>query len=256
VRRVTGSLADAALIRESVQGADACIHVALGWGDAPLAMLEADTRATVVLLEACLAANVGKFVYTSSTAVLGPFSSRMDELSLSQPSDYYGATKAASEAFVLAVGARTAMKCNVIRPGYTFGNPVVEGATTQPDRRFHQIAQQAVRGEEIRLGAGDGTQFVWAGDLARLYQAVLGSEHTRETYFGLGAAFVSWQEVAELAIALSASRSRVVLEGTPGEPCLFDLGKIKRHFGLELDARAELRSHLEHLVHLARARAC
>lgn len=248
VRRVHGTLLDQAVIDEHLAGCEACVHVALGWGDTPLAMLDADTRATVGLLEACLHRGVKHFIYTSSTAALGGFWSRMSEADPTRPSDYYGATKAASEAYVLAVGAKTSMRCNVIRPGYTFGNPVVEGAPTEPDKRFTEIVKRAAAGEEIRLKKGDGTQFVWAGDLARLYQAVLDSACSREVYFGLATPFVTWQAVAEEAVRLTGSKSKVVTEGEPGSPCLFDLSKIREHFGLEFSSAEHITDHLQYLI--------
>jgi UDP-glucose 4-epimerase len=248
VRRVTATLNDTELIREALKGAEACVHVALGWGDTPLEMLKNDTLASVSLLQSALSAGVKKFIYTSSTAALGPFFASMDESAPPRPSDYYGATKAATEAYVLAVGAHSSMLCNVIRPGYTFGNPVVPGATTQPDRRFHRIAERAKRGQEISLDAGDGTQFVWAGDLARLYRALLDSDRTREVYYGLGTQFVSWQQIAERARALANSRSPITLHGQAHAPHLFDLAKIERDFGLKFASAARIDEHLEYLI--------
>lgn len=248
VRRVHGTLHEYGLIREQLEGCEACIHVALGWGDTPLAMLDADTRATVALLEASAQRGVKHFIYTSSTAALGGFWARMSEADPTRPSDYYGATKAASEAYVMAVGAKTTMRCNVIRPGYTFGNPVAPGAPTQPDQRFNDIAKRAVEGQDIRVRRGDGTQFVAASDLARLYQAVLDSDRSREVYFGLGKDFVTWQAVAEEAVRLTRSKSKVVVEGEQGAPCVFDLGKIREHFGLEFGCAAHLTAHLEYLI--------
>ncbi|MEY4546275.1 MAG: hypothetical protein RL685_2470 [Pseudomonadota bacterium] len=253
VRRVAATLYDRELIAQQLEGCDACVHVALGWGDTPLAMLERDTEATVHLLEASARCGVKHFIYTSSTAALGGFWSRMSEADPTRPSDYYGATKAASEAYVMAVGAKTAMRCNVIRPGYTFGNPVAAGAPTQPDRRFNEIVGNALAGQEIRLKKGDGTQFVWAGDLARLYEAVLDSKRSREVYFGLATPFVTWQAVAEEAVRLTGSRSKVVAEGEPGAPCLFDLAKIREHFGLEFGSAEHITAHLKHLIEEQRA---
>ena len=248
VQRVQATLYDDARIAQYLEGCDACVHVALGWGDTPLAMLEKDTRATVSLLEASVHAKVKHFIYTSSTAALGGFWSRMSEADPTRPSDYYGATKAASEAYVLAVGAKTSLRCNVIRPGYTFGNPVVEGAPTQPDQRFNEIVKSALTGQEIRLKKGDGTQFAWAGDLARLYEAVLDSTRSREVYFGLATPFVTWQAIAEEAIRLTGSKSKVVAEGEPGAPCLFDLSKIREHFGLEFSSAEQITAHLKYFV--------
>jgi UDP-glucose 4-epimerase len=248
VRRIPASLYDFAVIREQLAGCDACVHVALGWGDTPVAMLETDTRATVFLLQACVEQGVRHFIYTSSTAALGGFWSHMSEADPTRPSDYYGATKAASEAYVMAVGAKSSMRCNVIRPGYTFGNPVAPGAPTQPDKRFANIVAAARAGEDIRVKKGDGTQFIWAGDLARLYQAVLDSDRSREIYFGLAKPFVTWQAVAEEAVRLTGSRSRVLVEGEPGPECRFDLSKIKEHFGLEFESSARLTEHLRHFM--------
>ena len=251
VERVPASLYDFAQIREKLAGCEACVHVALGWGDTPVSMLETDTRATVFLLQACVEQGLKHFIYTSSTAALGGFWSHMSEADPTRPSDYYGATKAASEAYVMAVGARSALRCNVIRPGYTFGNPVVPGAPTQPDRRFASIVKSALAGEPIRVKKGDGTQFVWAGDLARLYAAVLDSTRSREVYFGLATPFVTWQAVAEEAIRLTGSRSEVIAEGEPGPPCRFDLSKIREHFGLEFGSAEHLTAHLRYLIERA-----
>jgi UDP-glucose 4-epimerase len=248
VERVKASLYDFAVIREKLAGCDACVHVALGWGDTPVSMLETDTRATVFLLQACVEQGVKHFIYTSSTAALGGFWAHMSEADPTRPSDYYGATKAASEAYVMAVGAQSSMRCNVIRPGYTFGNPVVYGAPIQPDKRFTSIVKSALAGADIHVKKADGTQFVWAGDLARLYTAVLDSKRSREVYFGLGTQFVTWQAVAEEAVRLTGSKSQVVSEGEPGPACVFDLSKIREHFGLELSASAHITRHLEFLI--------
>jgi UDP-glucose 4-epimerase len=246
VRRVAASLYDFAVIREQLAGCEACVHVALGWGDTPVSMLETDTRATVFLLQACVEQGVKHFIYTSSTAALGGFWSHMSEADPTRPSDYYGATKAASEAYVMAVGAKSSMRCNVIRPGYTFGNPVVPGAPTQPDKRFASIVNAARAGEDIRVKKGDGTQFIWAGDLARLYQAVLDSNRSREIYFGLATPFVTWQAVAEEAVRVTGSGSRVLAEGEPGPECRFDLSKIKEHVGLEFESTERITEHLRY----------
>jgi UDP-glucose 4-epimerase len=250
VRRVTATLLDHDVIHAELAGCDACIHVALGWGNTPLEMLRADTTATVALLDSCIAQGVTRFIYTSSTAALGPFFAEMQETDPTRPSDYYGATKAASEAFVLAVGAQTAMRCNVIRPGYTFGNPVVPGATTQPDRRFRDIVKSAVRNEPIVLKAGDGTQFIAAPDLAHLYESLLLSPHNREVFYGLGASYVSWETIARKAIALCQSKSQLCLEGESRTPCLFNLKKLQDHFGFAFEAEPYLTQHVQYWVSL------
>jgi UDP-glucose 4-epimerase len=248
VRRVTGKLTDFALIRDALGGCEACIHIALGWGDTPVDMLDADTRPTGFLVGACAELGVKKFIYTSSTAALGPFFADMNEQHRTMPNTLYGATKAASESYVLAVGATTAVQCSVIRPGYTFGNPVVEGAPMESDQRFRTIVESALGGKVIELEAGDGTQFIWAGDLARLYEAVLATDVSREIYYGLGKSFTSWEAIARRAIELTGSSSTISLRGTPRAPDLFDLSKIERTFGLAFESEPHLSAHLEYLA--------
>ena len=65
---VEASLTDFDKLGEGLAGCDACIHIALGWGDTPGAILMNDTRATVALLEMAASAGCQKFIFTSSTA--------------------------------------------------------------------------------------------------------------------------------------------------------------------------------------------
>jgi hypothetical protein len=72
-------------------------------------------------------------------------------------------------------------------------------------------------------------------------------------YFGLATPFVTWQAVAEEAVRLTGSRSKVVIEGEPGAPCLFDLSKIREHFGLEFSSAEHITSHLKYFAEKYRA---
>lgn len=248
VTLIQAKLDDYETLRKGVEGCQACIHIALGWGDTPVAMLENDTLPTVMLLETCLQAGIRKFIYTSSTAAIGAFPASIDENVKPSPTDLYGATKAASEAYILGVEATTDLQCSIIRPGYTFGNPVVPGGVTQPDNRFREIARRARAGEDIELQAGDGTQFIWAGDLARVYEGALNAERSRELYFALGRTFVSWERIAHEAVALAGSGSRIVLQGQAGPPALFDVSKLDEHFGLAPEPYPYITRHLEYCL--------
>ncbi len=247
---VEGTLYDKAVIEKALKGCDACIHVALGWGDTPTTMLQKDTAVTAFLLETSEAAGVKKFLYTSSTAAVGEFRPLMNESIDVRPMDLYGATKAASEAYLLGFAAKAQMKCNIIRPGYTFGNPAFPDGVTQPDRRFSQIVDAAKRNETITVTKYDGTQFIWAGDQAKLYAAVLKSDNNRRIFFGLAKEFVSWEAIARKAVEMTGSKSRIVVEdkGWGADPMLFDVSLIKKEFGLEFMATPWIEKHLEYLV--------
>lgn len=246
---VEGTIYDRPVIEKALDGCDACVHLALGWGEKPVSMLEKDTAVTAFLMEAAEWAGVKRFLYTSSTAAVGEFRPLMDESIDPRPADLYGATKAASEAYLLGFSAKTDMRCNVIRPGYTFGNPAFPDGVTQPDRRFETIVAAARQGEPIHVTRHDGTQFIWAGDLAKVYSAVLGADLNRRIFFGLSKEFVTWQMIAEKAVAITGSKSRIVVEdkGWDEKPMLFDVGSIQKEFGLEFTASSEIAKHLEYL---------
>lgn len=246
VQMIPGELLDFAAIANALVGCDACIHVALGWGDTPLAMLDHDTRATIHLLQAAHEAGCHKFIYTSSTAAMGEMRNPMHTELRNLPTDLYGATKAASEAFVLGYRPR-GMQRNIIRPGYTFGNPAWPDGVTQPDARFRHIAQAVHNGSPIHLIQHDGTQFIHAAQIAQLYCKLVESDCNGETLLALGSEWVSWEEIARMALAQKPdSNAPIVLEdrGWGAEPIRFDVSTMKNLFELSFDPRPDLQEHV------------
>jgi UDP-glucose 4-epimerase len=250
VEIVEGTLYDRPILEAALKGCDACVHIALGWGETPATMLEKDTAVTVFLVEAAEQAGVKQFLYTSSTAAVGEFRPLMAEAIDLRPMDLYGATKAASEAYLLGFAAKAHIHCNIIRPGYTFANPAFADGVTQPDQRFNKIVEAALKNEPIPVIKHDGTQFIWAGDLGKLYAAVLNSGFNRQIFFGLSNEFVTWEAIAKKATEITSSKSRIVVEdkGWDEKPMLFDMSLIKKEFGLDFVAFPEIAKHLEYLV--------
>jgi UDP-glucose 4-epimerase len=259
-----GSITDRKVVDELVRGQDACVHVALdytkqtGWE-----VLLDDTLPTVYLSDAAAAAGVRHMIYTSSTAVndslyMGGGDSPEERIKLAttatkqRPATFYGATKAASENYLIAQSYRSPMRVNIIRPGYTFGNPALAGGSTQGDPRFRDIARSAVRNLPIAVTKNDGTQFIFAGDLAQLYSAVLNSNFNRKTYYGLGGKFVSWHAVALEAVRRSGSHSEIRLEdkGWSEDGLVWDVSDMKADFGLEFDAWGRICEHLDYFIEL------
>jgi UDP-glucose 4-epimerase len=264
---VQGDITDTGLLERLIAGKDACIHVALnytrqqGWE-----VLKDDTLPTVFMADAAAAASVKHFIYTSSTAANDSLymakESEKDTTIKSvtartkqHPATFYGATKAASENYLMARSYLSPMRVNIIRPGYAFGNPVVEGGSIQGDTRFSSIVSNALSDKPIAVVKNDGTQFIWAADLAKLYTAVLNSSVNRKTYFGLSKNFVSWQSVAEEAVRRFGSKSRIEVEdrGWGDEPLYWDVSDMKNDFGLEFDPRGKIGEHLDHYARLIRA---
>jgi UDP-glucose 4-epimerase len=254
---VKGAIKDNDLLADYIKGCDAVIHIALGWGDEPVSMLTNDTLPTVTLLEISEKAGVEKFIYTSSTAAMGRMRNGMDETYVNLPIDLYGSTKSANESYVLGFtkyygsGGKVAMKRNIIRPGYTFSNPLFSGGSTEPDARFRNIAEAVVNNKPVTLTKYDGTQFISAQDIARLYVKLLESDKDGEIYLALGNTFTSWEQIAETAIEYCPqSKSEIVLNdlGWGAEPFLYCVKKMERDFGLSFDSRSDLNAHIRWCV--------
>jgi len=257
VTMVQGDILNLERMGNALQGCDAVVHIALGWGNTPTEMLANDTRVTAYLLEEAERAGVCSFVYTSSTAAIGHMTGGMDETACCRPTDLYGATKAASESYVLGFrqvytgqgkyGGKVKLRRNIIRPGYTFSNPAYEGGASQSDVRFRDIARAVLKGEDITVSPNDGTQFLSAEQIAQVYVKLVESELNEEIFFALGERFTSWAEIAQMALdCVPDSNSKILLtEGEAvREPALFDVGKMNRVFGLGFDATQALREHV------------
>jgi UDP-glucose 4-epimerase len=250
IRLVRGALTDRHAIAGALDGQDACIHVALGWGDTAVELLEADTLPAVRLFETATQLGTGNLIYTSSIAAFGERCDAYDETTCTRPTSFYGATKAASEAYLLAMSQTYGVRCNVIRPGPTFGNPVVEGAPGSGDERFATIIRRARAGEPIYLVQGEGAQFIWAGDLARIYASVLTSMHNRQLFTGVSVEIVTWEEIAHLAVEYIGSRSSIVLadSGWDHDNGRQDVSLVEREFGLRFVTIDRLKEYIAYLA--------
>lgn len=261
---VKGNMLELDVLEKAVQGCDAIVHIALGWGNDPVEMLDHDTRVTVFLLDAAERAGVKNFVYTSSTAALGELRDGMDETALRVPTDLYGSTKAATEVYMLGFrqyysrqggyGEKVKLRRNIIRPGYTYSNPAVPGGASQSDVRFKNIAEAIVNDQDLTLSRNDGTQFLSSRQIAQLYVKLVESDMNEEIFFALGKNFISWYDIACMAKEMvPESKSQIIASDEEGHHALYGVGKMERVFGLSFDSGEDLKDHIA--WNLARAKA-
>lgn len=255
VELIGGTILDKDIIKNALQGCDAVVHIALGWGNEPYSMLQNDTAATAFLLEEAQKAGVEKFLYTSSTAAAGNLINGMDETGLRVPTDLYGSTKASSEMFILGFkqyyavqggyGEKVSMKRNIIRPGYTYSNPAVENGYSQSDRRFANIADAIVNDKDLSFSQNDGTQFLSSRQIAKIYAAVLESDCNEEVFYALGKNFISWYEIALMAKDMyPQSKSVITPTDEKGEEYRYCVDKIEKYFGLSFDSGEDIKEHI------------
>ena len=129
-----GDLADTALLRRALAGADAVVHVAAL--HAPQVGMEPDTEferinidGTRRLLEAATGARVGRFVFTSTTALYGAACEDprravfVDESSAPQPRTIYHRTKLAAEALLREAAQQGGPRLRILRMSRCFPEP-------------------------------------------------------------------------------------------------------------------------------------
>jgi nucleoside-diphosphate-sugar epimerase len=133
---VVGSVADRALVRRCVEGADAVVHAATlhkphvgshARGD----FVATNVTGTLNLLEEAVAAGVGRFVFTSSTTTFGRAltppagapAAWIAEDVVPVPRNIYGATKVAAEDLCELVHRDEGLPCVVLRTSRFFPEP-------------------------------------------------------------------------------------------------------------------------------------
>jgi len=215
-------------------------------------MLLKETALSVYLFQTAAEAGVKKIIYTSSIACFG--SSPCNDLGCTNPNDYYGATKAATECYLHAIAAQYGIQANTVRPGYTFGNPAVEGATIYTDLKIKNMVKAAKANEMMTFINNDGTQFIYVEDLAKIYIELLHSNTINRRYFtGVSADFRTWGQVAEQVVEYLGSKSEVLYEDKGwdvpnGLP--IDVSQIKEAFNFEFRTDDYMLEHIKYLCAL------
>jgi UDP-glucose 4-epimerase len=196
-----GSLCDPAFVRRCMQGADAVIHAATLHKPhvathSMQQFIETNVTASLVLLEAAVAAGVNSFVFTSSTSVFGaalaPAPDRpaawITEDVVPVPKNIYGATKLMAESLCELFHRRQGLPVVVLRTSRFFpeddDNPAVrkhyELANVQANEMLyrrvdmedaataHLLALEKAPGLGFRRYIISATTPFSAGDLAKL----------------------------------------------------------------------------------------
>lgn len=171
-----------------LRGVDTVFHLAAqagvrtSWGKEFDRYIEANIRATQLLLEACLDHPVRRFVFASSSSVYGETRDLpVRETSPLRPHSPYGVTKLAAENLGHLYRANHGVPFVALRYFTVFG------PRQRPDMAFHRLFRAAYDGEEIPVfGTGEQTRdFTYVGDIVRANLLAAASE-TREGVFNIG----------------------------------------------------------------------
>ena len=169
-RFVDGSVLDPVKIDEAMQNADAVVHLAAVVSvnrslEDPYLVHKTNVEGTLNVLESCLRHSVEKMIFISSAAVYGNHrGTPLSEETRSDPSNLYGATKAAGEAYVNAFHETDGLETVILRMMNVYG----PGRSPGPYAGvITQFAQAVSEGKPLLI-FGDGEQtrdFVYISDV-------------------------------------------------------------------------------------------
>jgi UDP-glucose 4-epimerase len=213
VETIVGDIRKRDDVRRAVSGVEVVVHCAAQVSversmEDPTTDAETNVIGTINLLHESAVADVARFVYVSSAAVLGnPKYVPLDEAHPTQPTNNYGASKLAGEQFALAYAHSHGMEVVAVRPFNFYSSradphspysgvitkfigrvnegkaPVIEGDGLQTRDFIHAsdvadflglVAERdGVSGEVFNCGSGVSTSVL---ELARLVMALKGLE--------------------------------------------------------------------------------
>ena len=238
VYEVGGDICQTDILDAALKGADGVFHLAALWllqcHEFPRAAFDVNVAGTFNVLEACVANNVKRLVYSSSASVYGdaveepmtedhPFNNR----------NFYGATKIAGEAMATAYHHRYGLPLVGLRYMNVYG-----------PRQDYQGAYVAVIMKILdRIGAGqrpivygDGTQgydFVHVTDCAEANLCAM-KANTVDAFYNVGTGTrTTIKELAALLLNLTGSNQEIQYE--PG-----GLSFVKNRIGCPKKAAREI----------------
>jgi len=214
-RLVKGSVLNPEKIDEAIDGASAVVHLAALVSVAlsienPLLVHRVNVEGTLNVLESCLKHSVEKFVFASSAAVYGnDLTPPFREDCKSNPSNPYGATKEAGEAYVKSYGETHNLKAVILRLMNVYGPRRSPGPYAGVITKF---------AEAISLGKpltvyGDGEQtrdFVHVSDTIEAMASALDTDQAIGHTFNIGTGHpTSVNKLATIFLHLTESKSKI-----------------------------------------------
>jgi nucleoside-diphosphate-sugar epimerase len=255
---ISGDVLDRDSLRIALARADVVIHLAAIAGvsnyyERSLATLQVNILGTFNVLEAAVAAGVGRLIYFSTSEVYGSIAENVSETAaltsgpVSERRWVYSASKLAGEHIVLRYGETHGIRVSVVRPFNVYGpRQIGEGAISNFLRRLAQ-------GEPLEI-YGEGTDVrAWCHvrDLVKAIDLMLPREEAIGKSFNIGnpAARLNTAELAGKIIALHGQGKvqRVPMKHSPIHLRTPNVDLARSVFGFEpaVDLDAGLKDTLE-----------
>jgi UDP-glucose 4-epimerase len=214
---IGGDICQPDILNEAFKGADGVFHFAALWllqcHEFPRSAFHVNVEGTFNVLDACVQQGVKRLVYSSSASVYGDaLREPMDEEHPFLNTNFYGATKIASEAMARAYYHRYKLPFVGLRYMNVYG--------PRQDYRGAYIAVIMKMLDNLDKGVaptlfGDGSQaydFVYVGDCAKANVCAMKSDAV-DQFYNVGTGIrTSIKELAELILSLTDSSLSVHYE--------------------------------------------
>jgi UDP-glucose 4-epimerase len=241
VETLVGDIRNRDDVRRAVSGVEVVVHCAAQVSverslEDPITDAETNIIGTINLLHESVIADVARFVYVSSAAVLGnPRYVPLDEAHPTQPTNNYGASKLAGEQFALAYAHSHGINVVAVRPFNFYSSRAdphspYSGVITKFISRVNEGKPPVIEGDGLQT-----RDFIHASDVADFLGLVAEMDGVSGEVFNCGSGVST--SVLELA------RLVLTLKGLELEPehiaprrgdirhSLADMGKSQRMLG-------------------------
>jgi len=210
LRLVRGGVEDRAAVQVATAGAEAAIHLAWSFSDDPAILVGKDLLGHQTLLEVARAEGVRHLVYASSAVVYGKPAAGvaiaedhpLRVLEARKPA--YAIAKEAAEKLCLLAGRTGGPAATILRFWWAFGDEIA-------GRHLRDLLAAAAAGTRLEVPEGCGGSFLSMGDLADAVLAALLDPAAFGETFNVASAFVTWEEIARMAVEASGSRAGVTV---------------------------------------------
>jgi UDP-glucose 4-epimerase len=204
---VLGAVEDAVAVGKAARGAEAIIHLAWSFSDDPQVLLEQELRGHLLLLDAAKANGVQHFIYTSTAVVYGkPVRVPIDEdhplrvLEARKPA--YGMAKEFAEKLTLLAARTHALPATILRFWWAFGDEI-------GGRHLREMLRTAAAGKPLPVPANCGGSFLSMEDFIQGVELALLNPGSSGQIFNLSSLYVTWEEVARMAVDVTGSSAGV-----------------------------------------------
>ena len=205
VTYVRGDITDKPLLQDVVPGTDVILHLAWSFADDAPTIFGEDIKGHINLMEAASSSKVSRFIYTSTATVYGravvhPVTETHPCLIQEARKPLYALGKYAAEELCVLYHKERGLPVTIFRFWWAFGDTI-------GGRHLRDLVKKALNHRPLEMVRGAGGAFLTMADLAEAMVLAMGKPAAPGQTYNLGSLFMTWQEIGEMILRLTQSKS-------------------------------------------------